>query len=139
MKKHAKIFLAIVLTLMMCLTSIPCFAAEADTGISPRLSHMSGGAFSFSALESGGYVDISYEGYPSFVEARVTVKVQKQFLFFFWTDIGEWSATSTEMFGYFGHVFTLDGSGTYRATMTLEVFGNDGTSDVITDTIEDRY
>lgn len=140
MKKHLKPMLALALTLIMCFTGITSLAAEAETGISPRLSHMGGGAFSFIAAETGGHVDISYEGYEdTFVEARVTVKLQKQFLFFWWWDIAEWSASSTELWGFFSHTFALDGRGTYKATMTLEVFGTDGTSDVIVDSIESTY
>ena len=83
MKKITKTFLIISLALIMCLSSIPVFASEADTGISPRLSHMGGGSFSFSATESGGNVVVTYEGYDSFVQARVTVKLQKRFLLVF--------------------------------------------------------
>lgn len=140
MKKHLKPLLALALTLIMCFTGITSLAAEAETGISPRLSHMGGARFSFNALDVGGEVYVAYEGYEdSFVRAKVTIKLQKQFLFFWWTDVDEWSATSTELWGYFLHVFPLDGRGTYKATMTLEVFGTDGTSDVIVDSIESTY
>ena len=140
MKKTAKTFLVLALSLVMLLMGIPTSAAGTDTGISPRLSHMGGGAFTFSAHETGGHVDISYEGYSdSFVQATVTVKLQKKFLFFFWTDVDEWSATSTELWDNFYHCFELDGRGTYKATMRLEVLGTDGTVDVIEDSIESTY
>ena len=139
LKKTAKTFLILALSAIMFMTSIPVFAS-ADTGISPRLSHMGGARFSFSALESGGQVDISYEGYDdTFVQATVTVKLEKRYLLFFWKDIDEWSASSTELWGFFSHTFTLDGKGKYKATMTLEVLGTDGTTDVITDSIESTY
>lgn len=139
MKKHVKILFAFVLTLIMCLSSIPVFASESDTGISPRLSHMSGARFAFSASEEGGQIAVIYEGYESFAQAKVTIKLQKRFLLLFWSDVDEWSSTSTDMFGEFYHTFTLNGKGTYKATMTLEVKGTDGTVDVITDSIESTY
>ena len=140
MKKTAKTFLILALSAVMFLTAIPVFASGADTGISPRLSHMGGARFSFSALESGGHVDVTYEGYDdTFVQATVTVKLEKRYLLFFWKDIDEWSATSTELWGSFYHIFELDGTGKYKATITLEVLGTDGTTDVITDSIESTY
>ena len=140
MKKTAKTFLVLALSFVMLLTGITASATEVNTGISPRLSHFGSGAFSFTALESGGQVDISYEGYPdTFVQATVTVKLEKKFLFFFWTDVDEWTATSTELWGFFSHSFELDGRGTYKATMRLEVLGTDGTVDVIEDSIESIY
>ena len=140
MKKTAKTFLILALSAVMFLTSIPVFASGADTGISPRLSHMGSARFSFNATDTGGHVAVSYEGYDdTFVQATVTVKLEKRYLLFFWKDIDEWSATSTELWGYFIHTFALDGTGKYRATITLEVLGTDGTTDVITDTIESTY
>lgn len=144
MKKTAKTLLILALSVVMFLTSIPAFASNeavgASAGVSPRLSHMGGGAFSFNALESGGIAEVSYEGYPdTFVQATVTFKVEKRFLLFFWNDIGEWTGSSTELWGTLYHIFELDGSGKYRCNMTLEVLGTDGTKDVIQDTIESSY
>lgn len=140
MKKQFKFLLAIVLATVMCLTSLPVFASANENGISPRLSNMGTGAFSFSALEGGGYVDISYEAYEdTFMLARVTVTLQKRFLLVIWNDIDTWTATNTDLWGDFYHVFQLEGKGTYRANMTLEVFGIDGTVDVIEDSITSKY
>ena len=139
MKKNTKAFFIISLALIMCLSSLPVFASEADAGIAPCLSHMGGGSFTFSATESGGNVVVTYEGYDSFVQARVTVKLQKRFLLVFWSDVDAWTTTSTELLGFLSHTFALEGKGTYKATMTLEVTGTDGTVDVITDSIESTY
>ena len=98
---------------------------------------MAGASFSFDATSSVGYIATTYTGYSSsFVSAKLTVKVEKQFLFFFWNEVGTWTSTSTELLGSFYHEMVLTGAGTYRATFTLEVTGTDGTVDVITDTIE---
>ena len=137
MKKIAKTLVAIFLIAILSMTSITSFASEQE--ISPRLSHTSDGSFSFSATADGGYVDVTYYGYDSFVRADLTVKIEKSFLFFFWTEISTWSASSTELNGEFYNTLPLDGSGTYRATFTLKITGKDGTVDTIEQVIESRY
>ena len=134
MKKITKTLIAIFLIAIMSMTSVTAFASTEYP--SPRLSHTSNGSFTFSATSEGGYADVTYYGYESFVRADLTVKVEKRFLLVFWNDVGEWSASSTEIDGSFFHVFTLNGSGKYRATFTLRVTGNDGTVDTIEQVIE---
>lgn len=140
MKRTAKTLLILALTLVMLFTGVPTFAAEADTGISPRLSHFGGATFVFSAIEEGGCVAISYEAYPdTFVRAEVNVRLAKKVMLFFWEDIAVWGEESTELWGDFYHIFELDGKGTYKATMTLKVYGTDGTYDIIEDSIQSSY
>ena len=136
MKKITKTIVAILLIAVMSMANVVAFA---DGGISPRLSHMADGGFSFVATEEGGYVDVNYYGYDSFVRAELTVKVQKRFLLVIWNNVGEWSSSSTDLNGHFYHIFTLNGSGTYRAVFTLKVYGTDGTYDTIEKTIESKY
>ena len=137
MKKITKSLIAVFLMAILSMTSITAFASDATP--SPRLSHMTDGSFTFSATSNGGYADVTYYGNGSFVRADLTVKVEKNFLFFFWNEVGTWSASSTELNGDFFHTFALDGSGTYRATFTLRITGNDGTVDTIERTIESKY
>ena len=141
MKKTVKAILLIMLSIVMCLTSISAYAAEVENPMMPRLSHMSSASFAFIADASGGHIDADYTGYAtSFLGAKLTVKVEKRFLLVFWNEVGTWtSETSTEVYGSFYHVMSLNGSGTYRATFTLEVLGTDGTLDVITDTLTSDY
>ena len=134
MKKITKTLIAILLIAIMGMNSVTAFASSEAP--SPRLSHMSDGTFTFSATDEGGYANVVYYGYESFVRADLTVKVEKRFLLFFWNDVDEWSASSTEIDGHFYHVFTLEGSGKYRATFTLLITGNDGTVDTIEQVIE---
>lgn len=137
MKKIAKTFMLISLSIIMCLTSMPIYASEAESGISPRLTHTNGASYSFDATSSIGYISADYTGVDTtFVSAKLTVKVEKQFLFFFWSEVGTWTSTSTDLDGIFYYEMPLTGAGTYRATFTLEVTGTNGTVDVITDTIE---
>lgn len=137
MRKITKTLIGIMLIVVLSMTSITSFASE--QGISPRLSHTEGANFSFAATANGGYIDVTYYGYDSFVRADLTVKVEKNFLLFWWNEVDTWSASSTEPEDMFSHTFTLDGSGKYRATFTLTVTGNDGTVDTIPDVIESRY
>ena len=137
MRKITKSLIAILLIAIMSMTSITAFAS--NEGPSPRLSHMDSGSFTFSATANGGYIDVTYYGYDSFVRADLTVKIEKNFLFFWWNEIDTWSASSTELNGEFYTTIPLDGSGTYRASFTLKITGNDGTVDTITDVIEDSY
>ena len=137
MRKITKTLVAILLIAVLSMTSITSFAS--DEGISPRLSHTGDAAFAFSATANGGYIDVTYLGYDSFVRADLTVKIEKRFLLFFWTDVDTWSASNTRIDGYFVHTFNLTGSGTYRATFTLTITGNDGTVDTIPFELEDSY
>ena len=139
MKKTLKSIVLILISMLMCLTSIPVCAAESENQVMPRLSHIGDASFVFDATSSVGYIGATYTGYsPSFVSAKLTVKVEKRFLWAFWNDVGTWTSTSTDIYGIFEHEMSLNGSGTYRATFTLEVIGTDGTVDVITDTIENK-
>ena len=139
MKKTLKSTILVMLSLLMCLASMPVCATESENQIMPRLSHMNDASFSFDATSSVGYIAATYTGYDaSFVSAKLTVIVEKRFLWAFWNDVGTWTATSTDIHGNLYHEMSLNGSGTYRATFTLEVTGTDGTVDVITDTLESK-
>lgn len=141
--KITKALIIFMLVLVMCMTSIPTFANEAQhnesSNVMPLSSHTDNATFTFSATSNGGYTAVTYRGYESFVRAELTVKVQKRFLWAFWSDVDEWSTSSTAINPILEHVFTLKGAGTYKATFTLVVTGSDGTVDTITDTIESKY
>ncbi len=143
MKRITRPTIALLLVLILSMTSITTVSASEavpnyNEGIMPILEHVGYASFAFSALSDGGHTSIEYEGSDSFVRADVTVKVEKRFLLVFWNDVDEWSASSTDPEGYFYHLFTLNGNGTYRATITLTITGSDGTVDTITDEIESK-
>ena len=143
MSKITKTLLIVFIALIMCFTSLPvtAFATEDVTKstISPRLSHLSDVTFSFAATSEGGFVNVSYYGYDSFARADIHVKLQKKFLLVFWTDVDEWSVSSTEKDTFFEHCFELNGTGTYKATLTFTATGIDGTVDTVTDSGESKY
>lgn len=138
MKNTLKSTILVILSLLMCLASMPVCATESENQITPRLSHMADASFSFDATKYIGYISADYTGYDaSFVSAKLTVKVEKRFLLVFWNEVGTWTATSTDIFGRFYYEMPLDGKGTYyRATFVLEVTGTDGTVDVVDGVIE---
>ncbi len=139
MKKTIKKILLVALSLLMCFASIPVHAAE-DNQIMPRLSHVGEASFVFDATSSGGYITVTYTGNEaSFVSAKLTVKVEDRYLWVFWSEVGTWTTTSTDIDGFLSYTMPLNNPGTYRAIFTLEVTGKDGTVDVITDTIESAY
>lgn len=138
MKKTVKTFILVMLTIVMCLTSISTYASENQ--IMPRLSHMDEASFAFVADASGGIIEATYTGYEeSFLAAKLTVKVEKRFLLVFWNEVGTWSTTCTDIDGFISHTMPLNGSGKYRATFTLEVLGKDGTLDVVDMVLESDY
>lgn len=142
--KITKTLLALCLAIVICFTNTPIYTSAEQTiessNPTPRWSHLSHVTFSFSATESGGHASVDYTGYDdSFVQANVHIKLQKKFLLVFWTDVDEWSTSSTEVDNLIYHLFELEGTGTYKATLTFEAIGTDGTVDTLTDTIESKY
>ena len=137
MRKITKSLVAILLIAVMSMTSVTAFAA--GEGISPRLSHATDTDFVFFASNNVGFIEVVYSGYSSFVRADLNVKVEKRSLLVLWNDVAEWNASSTDVDGYFYHEMTLNGSGMYRATFTLTITGNDGTTDVIQETIKSKF
>ena len=139
MKKIAKTLMLVLLTMIMCLTSMPISASEAENSISPRLSHTNSATFTFIPTPYVGYIDVSYMGVAtSFVSAKLTVTVEKRYLLIRWNEIGTWTSTSTDVYGSFYYEMALDGYNYYRATFVLEVTGVDGTVDIIDSVIESR-
>ena len=151
MKKNIKKIMCMLFALLFAFScTFPVAAQESssnETPVSPRLSHCSMCLTTFAVDDPGvGSIAVQYSGYPAtFVEAKVTIQIQKKFLGLFWktVDIGyannEWIAYSSAVSGTFRNTFSLDGTGTYRAKFKVEILGTDGTVDVIEDTIERKY
>ena len=143
MKKITTLFFAILLIATMCLTSVTTFASEGGTneneGIAPCLDNTANYTLSFVATSSGGEILVTYRGESTFSRADVTVKIEKRNLLVLWKDIYEFSVSSTDVNGYIYRSCPLDGSGKYRATITLTVYSTNGSSDSITETIKSDY
>ena len=143
MKKISKLFFTLLLIAALCLANVSAFASSSQTneneGIMPCLEHTAYYTINFIADSNGGHVIVQYTGDSNFSYAVVTVKVEKRNLLVFWKDICEFSVTSADVNGYIYRLCQLDGSGNYRATITLTVYGKNGVTDSITETIKSDY
>ncbi|MBO5228290.1 MAG: hypothetical protein J6B39_04785 [Lachnospiraceae bacterium] len=73
-----------------------------------------------------------YAGDSSVTKAVITTCIEKKTLLFFWSDEAEWSDTIYSS-SYSGtDSYQLPEEGTYRVTVTFEVYGSDGSVDTIT-------
>lgn len=143
MKKKflATISLILIMATMCCNLNI--FAAS----VTPRWTNCDQYGFTFAITDDGvAHVDVDYLGDSNhFGSARMTIKLQKRFLLLFWNtvDIGysnnEWVETSTDLYDTFYNSFPLSSKGTYRAVLTLEITGKDGSVDVIESELEYEY
>ena len=116
-------------------------------GISPRFTNCNVCEFTFQVLDPDeAHVLVTYSAKADvFVQAKLTVKIQKKFLGLFWRDVdigltdNEWIEYSYDIHGRFYNYFPADGSGTYRAVFLLEMHGTTGVSDIIEETLEYKY
>ncbi len=142
-KKILIIFLSLVL---VSLTTISAFAQE-DYGIAPCYANIDWCDLSFCVYDPNtAEVYVEYYGISGdFKKAEITVKIQKKVFLLFWdtVDIGEpndeWVETSTALNGDFYNTFDVNGTGTYRALITVEFTGLDGSVDVVEETMEYKY
>ena len=137
MRKITKTLFITLLTLIMCFNATSIGASAA---VQPRLSAIISFDLSFSTTDTGGTVVVKYDGYDAnFEKIDVSVKLQKRFLLVFWSDVDEWNVSSTNPNALLTHVFTLNGTGTYKATFTINATSKDGNVDNIVETIESKY
>ena len=134
MRKLTKTIIGLLMALTMLFTGIVASASE--TSVTPRLGNVINYNTYFAISDNYGEVQVTYKGESTFARADVHVKLEKRFLLAFWNDVGEWSASSTNQSDTLSHVFALDGSGRYRATITLTITGNDGSVDSVEEIIK---
>lgn len=140
MKKVIKCWIPILLScVLLCLSILPVYADEQPT---PRFTNIRDCDISFSVNASGASFSSSYVAREdTFLQARLTVKLEKKVLGLFWTDVGD-TWVSDYCYNAVGHIYgtiPADGKGIYRATLRLTVYGNQGIADVVEDTMEVRY
>ena len=140
MKTAMKLWLPLVLTcVLLCMGVVPAFATEQVT---PRYTNTLSANLSFTVDANGAHVVATYESIQeTFLQARLTVTLEKKVLGLFWTDVGD-TWTSDYCYDYLGYIsgtLPANGKGTYRATFQLIVYGNQGIADVINHTAEYKY
>ncbi len=151
MKKTAFRLLTVFITVfLMCTLSLQAYAtgditsSGNDDMVAPCYDNCGRCTTSFTVSGGTAYVAVTYEAYEdSFSYAKITFKLEKQFLFFFWqtVDIGEpndeWVDYCYDVFGGFENSWDIDAnSGLYRCVMTIEIHGKDGSVDIIEDVTE---
>ena len=129
-----------VLTMILCVTLILTFftstVSAASEGISPRFNNANATDSNFLILGGEAIVSLSYSGKSGyFTSAKITTVLEKRTLLLFWSDVTEWTDTSTSANGSFNHTYPVD-SGTYRVKITYEISGTGGATDVIEETIK---
>ena len=115
---------------MLCASVTTAFASY---GIMPCYDNvLYAEAYASVANDGELAIDVSYGGTTSVTKAVITTCIEKKTLFFFWSDEAEWSDTIYSS-SYSGtDSYQLPEEGTYRVTVTFEVYGSDGSVDTIT-------
>ena len=140
MKKSFKLWLPLLLSCVLLSMSI--VPAYADSQPTPRYTNTIGCNMAFVVNANGANFSVSYQAVAAtFLQAKLTVKLEKKVLGLFWTEVGDtWSSDYCyDAVGHIADTIPADGKGTYRATFKLTVYGNQGIADVIDNTIEAKY
>ena len=108
--------------------------------ISPYYNNTQRTTTNFTISDSGvAKVRISYNGYKDTTTgATIKTKIQKSFLFFFWSDVTSWTDEASGYYYSTTHSTSVD-SGTYRAIVEYTIRGTGGSADVITEQLEYSY
>lgn len=137
--------IALMLTFCLLFSSllgVNAFAAtDENSAVTPCFTNTAATQTTFN-IESDGrvVVGIGYFGYPDMVsKATITIKLEKRNLLFFWDEV------YTESFVVYDEcyadtiIYLVTKTGKYRVTVTYEIEGPSGETDVITSEIEDSY
>ena len=92
-------------------------------------------------IDSNGNANISvgYSGYKGVTTgAKITILLEEKRFFFFWADVEEWVITSSNYNDNFVRS-CLVSEGDYRVTVTFEISGTGGATDVHEVELEDSY
>ena len=138
MKKLFIVFLILIIT-FNCTQTVTF--AEENVGASARSNNVSDTYTNFTITNGVANVYVNYSGFEGITtNARITIKIQKRFLFFFWQDVdgAEWVDISNEVYYSNSHSISVK-SGTYRAQIEYVIYGTGGVADTITETIEASY
>ena len=139
MKKHLKKLIS--MTLFICMLTVTLSSATFyGSEVTPRYNNVYNATVTTSVNSNGNLnINYNYTGISgTTTKAIITTYIEKQFLFIFWTrvDIGtannEWVQTINS-YRYAGtRTFSLPSTGTYRTTVTYEIYGSGGSADIIT-------
>ena len=130
-----------VLICFVIIASIGCVTANAaNEGIMPCFNNVASTEADFYIDSNGNAnVQVGYVGYEGITTgARITILLEKRNLLVFWKDVEEWVITSSDYYGdYFRSCAVSEG--TYRVTITFEISGTGGATDVHEVELKDSY
>ncbi len=141
-----KAIMILVACIILCAFPHPVYAAIGNYRIVPYHLNVDDCIVEFSVSDDTAKIKIDYFGNSStFLRAEVTVKIQKRFLLTLWRDVdigctnNEWNDSSIFLNGTFSNSFAVDGSGYYRALITVKFYGTTGVVDTVELTEEFNY
>ena len=133
-----------IISFTLCLVILCMLGAvtvsAADDGIMPRYNNLNYTQTSFN-IDSNGTANImaGYTGYSGITTgAKITILLEKKSFIFFWKDVEDWVITSNEYYGTFVKTYAVS-EGDYRVTITFEISGSGGATDVKEVELEDSY
>lgn len=139
MKKFTKLITMLLIAVILCTSVLPLFANAAGEA-TPRYVNTNDCYLYFVASDGQAVASVSYRAKSAaFSYATISVKIQKRFLGIFWSTVDEWTETCYDVNGYVENSTDLEDTGTYRAVFTVEIYGIDGSVDVIEDKITSTY
>lgn len=154
MKKNKKILCPLLSAILAICIMISCavtvFASDIDN-VEKKIKTTRNevcliSQLGFNITSTGNAIcSVDYSANSStFTQAVCTIKIQKQVFLFIWSDVEinankKWENASTANPDNFYFTYQLDSAGTYRAVITLDIYGTGGLHDRISDTIERTY
>ena len=144
-RKITRLLLIATLSAVLLLSGTLEIYAKTAEEINPYYINVDNTNFNLLVTSSGATFEVNYKGKSTFSRAELSVKLQKKFLGLFWStvDIGEpdnlWTGSSTLKVNTFYDTLPIDGTGTYRAVFTLNIYGTDGNVEEIEEKVEYKY
>ncbi len=128
--------------LCILLTALTLFALLAPGALAAAKDTDTSSTEEVFTITSGGKAKATayYFGKTGTTGATITIKLQKKFLLFFWSDVdgAEWTDYKSGQNNSASHEFQLSSTGSYRAVYTYDLYGT-GTTDHIEKTAEASY
>ena len=128
--------------LCILLTALTLFALLAPGALAAAKDTDTSRTEEVFTITSGGKAKAiaCYYGKTGTTSAAITIKLQKKFLLFFWSDVdgAEWTDYKSGQNNSTSHEFQLSSTGSYRAVYTYDLYGT-GTTDHIEKTAEASY
>ena len=147
MKSQSRFFtFAIIASITIFTLQIHAVALNGNNHIVPYHDNTNNCYVDISAEDNKAEVEITYFGNSStFLRADISVKLQKRILLAFWRDVNigytdnVWTDSSIFPNDTFSQSFAIDGTGYYRALITVKFYGTTGVVDTVEFTEEFNY